>query len=103
MTSELTREFTIVKQKGYPAYCVITDKGNSVVYPYVDRKTYLKNRYDVVYPLVEVFYHDNNCYHLWINKHGHTMCSLYETHEEHLEMKKWYEETYPDSEVNDVR
>lgn len=84
--------FRIVKQRGYPTYCVITDKGTSVVYPYVDRKTYLKDRWTVVHPLVEVFYHDEDCYHLWRDKHGNVMCSLYETHEEYLEFLKWYEE-----------
>jgi len=85
-------DFRIVKQKGFPAYCVITDKNNCVVYPYVARKTYLKGRWNdkvknwVVYPLVEVFYHDNDCYHLWKDPYGHVMCSLYETHKEYV---KW--------------
>lgn len=85
-------DFMIVKQKGFPAYCVITDKGNPVVYPYVARKTYLKGQWNdkvkdwVVYPLVEVFYHDNDCYHLWKDPYGHVMCSLYETHKEYV---KW--------------
>lgn len=85
-------DFMIVKQKGFPTYCVITDKGKCVVYPYVDRKTYLKGRWNekvkdwVVYPLIEVFYHNNDCYHLWRDEHGHDMCSLYETHREYL---KW--------------
>ena len=93
-------DFMIVKQKGFPTYCVITDKTDDcelhVVYPYVDRKTYLKGRWNekvkdwVVYPLVEVFYHDKNCYHLWKDPYGHVMCSLHQTHKEYLRWSKWY-------------
>lgn len=89
--------FTIVKQKGFPAYCVITDKGNPVVYPYVARKTYLKGRWSdkmkgrVIYLVDEVFYHNNDCYHLWRDKHGHVMCSLYETHKEYVKWSRRHE------------
>jgi hypothetical protein len=90
-------DFMIVKQKGFPAYCVIRDKDNCVVYPYVDRKTYLKGRWNdkvkdwVVYQLVEVFYHDNDCYHLWRDEYGVCMCSLYETHKEYLKWSRRHE------------
>jgi hypothetical protein len=92
LTTKINKDLVIVEGEGFPTYCVITDKGTSVVYPYVDRETYLKDRFDVVHPLVDVFYHDEDCYHLWKDKHGNVMCSLYETHEDYLELLKWYEE-----------
>lgn len=89
---KINKYLIVVEQEGFPTYCVITDKDNCVVYPYVDRKVYLKDRFDTVYPLVEVFYHDEDCYHLWRDQYGQVMCSLYQTHEEYLELLEWYKE-----------